>query len=93
MTLTFHVGELDKQDVQALLAFHFDQMRSTSPPDACHVLPIEGLRHPAVSFWAARENGTLMGVGALKELTLHHGEIKSMRTAPAALGRPYVKER
>src|SRR5206468_7242571 len=43
--------------------------------------------HPTVSFWAARENGTLMGVGALKELTLHHGEIKSMRTAPAALGR------
>jgi putative acetyltransferase len=87
MTLTFHAGDLDSGDVQALLAFHFAQMRETSPPEACHVLPIEGLRHPAVTFWSAREAGELLGVGALKELTADHGEVKSMRTAPAALGR------
>ena len=28
-----------------------------------------------------------MGCGALKELTTRHGEIKSMRTAPAHRGR------
>ena len=87
MALTFHSGDLDSPDVQALLAFHFDQMRSTSPPDACHVLPIEDLREPSVTFWSAREDRVLMGVGALKELAPDHGEIKSMRTAPPALGR------
>jgi putative acetyltransferase len=85
--ITFHAGDLDSSDVQLLLAFHFAQMRETSPPEACHVLPIDGLKHPAVTFWSAREGGELVGVGALKELTPDHGEVKSMRTAPSALGR------
>ena len=86
-SLTFHEGDLDRPDVQALLAFHFKEMRATSPPDACHVLPIDGLRDPAVTFWSAREHGRLLGIGALKELAPGHGEVKSMRTAPDALGR------
>ena len=85
--VTFHEGDLDSADVQALLAHHFAQMRETSPPEACHVLPIDGLRDPAVTFWSVREGGELLGVGALKELAPNQGEIKSMRTAPAALGR------
>ena len=87
MALTFHSGDLDSADVQALLAYHFQQMRETSLPEACHVLPIDGLRDPAVTFWSARDEGELVGVGALKELALDHGEIKSMRTASPALGR------
>jgi putative acetyltransferase len=87
MALTFHSGDLNSADVQALLAFHFEQMRTTSPPDACHVLPLDGLRDPSVTFWSARDECELVGVGALKELAPDHGEIKSMRTAPSALGR------
>ena len=34
-----------------------------------------------------RDFGELLGVGALKELAHDHGEVKSMRTAPAALGK------
>ena len=84
---SFHGGDLDSADVRELLAFHFEQMRSTSPPEACHVLPADGLRDPAVTFWSVREAGQLLGVGALKELAPDHGEVKSMRTAPSALGR------
>ena len=87
MRLTFHQGDLDGADVRALLELHFGLMRSTSPPDACHVLPVDALRDPAVTFWSARDAATLVGVGALKELSPEHGEVKSMRTAPAALGR------
>ena len=87
MHLTFHEGDLDSADVVELLRFHFEQMQSTSPPEACHVLPLDGLRHPAVTFWSAREDSQLVGVGALKELAPDHGEVKSMRTAPEALGR------
>lgn len=87
MAISFHAGDLDSDDVQALLAFHFAGMRSSCPPDACHVLPADGLRDPAISFWAAREGERLLGVGALKALAPSHGEIKSMRTAPEALGR------
>ena len=84
---TFHQGELDRNDVRALLALHFAEMRADSPPEACHVLPIDALRDPGIRFFSLRDkDGTLLGVGALKMLEPGHGEIKSMRTAPAALG-------
>ncbi|HUP67658.1 MAG TPA: GNAT family N-acetyltransferase [Sphingomicrobium sp.] len=85
--ITFHEGDLDSEDVRALLEFHFSEMRSTSPPEACHVLPADGLRDPAVTFWSMRDDGALAGVGALKELSNDHGEVKSMRTAPHCLGK------
>lgn len=84
---TFHEYELDHDDVRALLTFHFAEMRSGSPPEACHVLPIDGLRDPAIRFITLREDGRLLGCGALKRLSPDHGELKSMRTADAALGR------
>lgn len=87
MPLIFHAGDLDRPDVEALLALHFEEMRSLSPPEACHVLPSHGLRDPALTFWSVREEGILMGVGALSELATDFGEIKSMRTAPHALGQ------
>ena len=87
MPLTFHPGDLDSRDVRALLKLRFAAMRSTSPPEACHVLPVDGVRDPAVTFWSAREDGKLVGMGALNALSPEHGEVKSMRTAPDALGR------
>jgi putative acetyltransferase len=83
----FFEGELDHDDVCALLAQHFAEMRAGSPPEACHVLPINGLKAPAIRFFTLREAGRLLGCGALKQLDEGHGEVKSMRTANAALGR------
>ena len=80
-------GELDHEDVRALLAQHFAEMQAGSPPEACHVLPVDGLKDPAIRFFTLRENGALLGCGALKRLSGDHGEVKSMRTADAALGR------
>jgi putative acetyltransferase len=80
-------GELDRDDVRALLAQHFAEMRAGSPPEACHVLPIDDLKVPEIRFFTVREDGFLLGCGALKRLETGHGEIKSMRTADAALGR------
>ena len=87
MDWTFTTGDLDADDVQALLALHFGDMRALSPPDACNVLAEDGLRDPAITFWSLRENGVLLAVGALKALDPGHGEIKSMRTTPEARGR------
>lgn len=87
MSWQFFEGELDLDDVRDLLHQHFSEMRAGSPPDACHVLPIDGLRDPEIRFFSLREDGKLLGCGALKRLGSRHGEIKSMRTADEALGR------
>lgn len=84
---SFHEAELDCADVRTLLAQHFAEMRAGSPPSACHVLPADGLKSPEIRFFTLRENGSLLGCGALKRLSPGHGEIKSMRTADSALGR------
>ena len=84
---TIHEGELDREDVRSLLAQHFAEMRAGSPPSARHVLPAEGLKSPGIRFFTLREDGTLLGCGALKRLEPGHGELKSMRTADAARGR------
>jgi putative acetyltransferase len=62
MALTFHCGELDSADVEHLVELHYAELRAISPPDACHVLPAVSLRDPAVTLWAARDNGELVGV-------------------------------
>ena len=82
-----HEGELDRDDVRALLTFHFKQMRAGSPRDACHVLDLDSLRDPAIRFFSLREADRLLGIGALKTLVATHGELKSMRVEPEALGR------
>lgn len=87
MSWTIHEGELDFEDVRVLLDQHFAEMRAGSPPSACHVLPADGLKDPAIRFFTLREDGVLLGCGALKRLADDHWEIKSMRTADAALGR------
>jgi putative acetyltransferase len=80
-------GELDHDDVRSLISQHFAEMQAGSPPEACHVLPVDALRDPRIRFFTLREDGALLGCGALKRLGEGHGEIKSMRTANAVLGR------
>lgn len=88
MNWTFHEGELDRDDVRALIAQHFSEMRAGSPPSACHVLTADSLKDPTIRFFTARDvDGSLLGCGALKRIADDHGEIKSMRTVDAALGR------
>ena len=87
MNWMFHAGELDREDVQGLLEQHVTEMNAGSPPSACHVLAADALKDPAIRFFTLRdEAGQLLGCGALKRLADDHGEIKSMRTADAALG-------
>ena len=52
-----------------------------------HALDGDGLAGPDVSLVAYREDGALLGVGALKRLDDGHAELKSMHTAEAARGR------
>ncbi|WP_255956228.1 MULTISPECIES: GNAT family N-acetyltransferase [Aeromicrobium] len=87
MALEFEAGGLDRADVRALLAEHLSDMFATSPAESVHALDLDALGEGAVSFWTAREDGRLLGCGALKDLGGGHGELKSMRTTADARGR------
>jgi putative acetyltransferase len=70
--------------VRALLEAHLAFAREMTPAEHVHALDVEGLLEPAVTFFSARRDGVLLGVGALKRLDGSHAEIKSMHTAAAA---------
>lgn len=81
--MLIRVDDLTSPEVHALLAAHLEEMRALSPPGSVHALPLDELRKPGITFWTAWSAGKLMGCGALLELSPTHGEVKSMRTAPA----------
>ena len=69
-------------DVRALLDEHLMELRRTSPPESVHALDPQALSADGILFLAARDDdGTLLGVGAMKALSATEGELKSMRTA------------
>jgi putative acetyltransferase len=80
-------ANFDDAQVRDLLALHFAAMRGQSPADACHVLDLGGLQGPDIALYALWDEDRLLGLGGLKALDAATGEIKSMRTAPEALGR------
>jgi len=76
-----------RPDVHALLSEHLADMFATSPAESVHALDHSALSHESITFWTARENGVLLGCGALKALSAGRAEIKSMRTTAQARGR------
>jgi putative acetyltransferase len=79
------VDDPRRSEVAALLRQHLEDVARHSPPESVHALDIEGLRSPDITFWTAWEGRDLLGCGALLELDVEHGEIKSMRTAAGHL--------
>ncbi|MEM1037194.1 MAG: GNAT family N-acetyltransferase [Pseudomonadota bacterium] len=84
--MMIQIADLNAPDFEALINTHAELMLSLSPPGSCHFLPIDGLKTPDVTVWEMRDQGELVGCGALKELTATHGEIKSMHTRSSKRG-------
>lgn len=79
--------DLSGAAVAALLQLHLDEMHQWSPPASVHAMPIARLRGLDVTFYTAWSGNELAACGALKQLDSAHGELKSMRAAPAYRGR------
>lgn len=73
--------------MRALLERHLEFCHQHTPPEDVYALDVSALLDPSVSFFSCREDGGLLGVGALKRLDERHAEIKSMHTAAEARGR------
>jgi putative acetyltransferase len=81
------VDDLRGPEIAGLLAAHVAFCRASSPPESTHVLDLDSLRAPGITFWSAWGGADLLGCAALKELDPAHGEIKSMHTAAKHRGR------
>jgi len=73
-------GGLDDPRVRTLLAHHFASARAETASGSAHALDLSGLKSPAVHFWSAWDGDQVIAIGALKQLSESHGEIKSMHT-------------
>ena len=84
---TITPDDLSADDVLALLSLHLGLLQSYSPAEHVHAMPADRLRQPDVTFFAARHEGRLACVGAIRQIDAMRGELKSMRAAPDYRGR------
>jgi putative acetyltransferase len=85
--MEIRIDDLTGPEIAALLREHLESVTRVSPRESCHALDLDGLRRPGITFWTVWDGSALAGCGALREIDLSHGEIKSMRTAQTHLRR------
>ena len=74
-------------DVRRLLQAHLAFAAQHSPPEDMHAMDSERLAAEQVAVFSVREQGRLLGIGAIKQLDEAHAELKSMHTLEEARGR------
>ena len=87
MNLIFSIEDPLTIDVKELLQTHLDFCHEVTPPEHSYALDIAKLRTPEITVFGIRENGLLLGVGALKVIEPGHAELKSMHTAKVSRGK------
>jgi ribosomal protein S18 acetylase RimI-like enzyme len=87
MHLVIAVDDPQADDVRALLETHLAFAHDVTPDGHVHALARDGLLDPSVTFFSARREGALLGVGALRELDPAHGELKSMHISERVRGQ------
>jgi putative acetyltransferase len=85
--MQIRVDDLRGPEIAELLAAHVAFCRASSPPESTHVLDLDALRAPDITFWSAWDGASLLGCAALKALDPAHGEVKSMHTTDRHRGR------
>lgn len=76
----------DQPDIIALLQAADAWYATLYPAESNHLLDVASLRQSDTAFYVARENGLLLGFGAVVARA-GYAEIKRMYLAPAARGR------
>lgn len=87
MLYTITPATADDAQVGALLRRHMQMMQAESPPESCHVMDPDTLFGTGAVLLAAKDGNRVLGIGALKPLDAHQGELKSMHTAAEARGQ------
>jgi putative acetyltransferase len=78
------LGDLTDSRVVDLLHYHLTNSQTYSGPGSSHAFDVKRLKSPDITFWTAWDGETLVAIGALKQTSENHGEVKSMHTVQAA---------
>ena len=62
-------NDLASTDVIQLLQEHLDHMHATSPAESVHALDVGSLAGNGITFWSVRDDGEILGCGALANST------------------------
>jgi putative acetyltransferase len=98
VTVVIAADSPSSDDVQYVLQRHWSFLHAPKhtvngllppPPESHHYLNTEELLAPHVSFFSARDNGSVVAVGAIAEIGECHGEIKSMHTIAERRGEGF----
>ncbi|MCJ8139270.1 GNAT family N-acetyltransferase [Falsirhodobacter halotolerans] len=92
MTVTIGKEDPRSPDLAPMMQRHHDAMHADTPPGSNHMLDASGLHSPQIDFYVLRDNGTALGMGALKRLDATHAEIKSMHVLAEARGRGLARQ-
>ncbi|MBB5572601.1 MULTISPECIES: GNAT family N-acetyltransferase [Rhizobium] len=87
MSLTITVESPRQDGVIRLLDMSSAYAQSLYPPESNHMLDLDALESPDVTFWVARLDGDMVGCCALVEAGDGTAEIKRMFVDPLARGR------
>jgi putative acetyltransferase len=85
-TITVQVDDPASVDAGKLIAELDAYQASLYPPESNHLLPVEALRQPNVTFLVARVDGEAAGCGAFVNQGSEYGEIKRMYVLPQFRG-------
>jgi putative acetyltransferase len=95
--LTIHRERPDQPEAMALLAALDAYLMALYEPEANHLLDVNALLAPEVSFFVARVDGQAIGTGAVRRMGGEaatgdgpFGEIKRMYLDPAFRGQGYA---
>jgi putative acetyltransferase len=84
--ITLQVEDPALADVRELIGQLDAYQASLYPMESNHLLPVEALRHPDVTFLTVRVDGRIAGCGAFVNRNGEYAEIKRMFVAPAYRG-------
>ena len=92
MAISIAVEDPDQPGIRAMLEAGDAYYASLYPAESNHMVDVDGLRRPEVVFLVAREEGRVLGCGAIVRSEDDSAEIKRMFVAPTARGRGLGKQ-
>ena len=82
--MRFVEGDLDDPQIRETLILHYSKAISQTAPGSAHALDVDALKAPDIRFFSLWDDSALLGIGALRRLSVTDGEVKSMYVAETA---------